>query len=406
MILLIAWRNIWRNKLRSLIVILAVVIGMFAGTFTVGLMDGTMKSRVEEAINNESSHLQLHKPEFLDNKELIFTIDNTNEINSFLSDISEIKEFSRRFKIFSSLRTAHGNAGVAIVSVEPVKEARLSKIAEKIIEGEYFNDKKKEQIIISEKTAKKLQVETGSKIAVDFVKLDSIPTASSFKVVGIFKTSNSMFDEMTAFIRNSDMEKIVGFSDNQCHEIAVRLKNNEDLYTVQQKIRKKFQELDVKNWKELQPEIGMLVEMGNFMLFILMLIILLALSFGIINTMLMSVMERTKELGMLMAVGMSKGRIFKMIMLETLFLSLVGAITGMLIGGLLIEYYGANGLDMSQYAEGFEQMGYSAVMYPDLSLIKYFNILVMVVFIAIFSCIYPARKALKLKPVEALKTDN
>ncbi|MFH2143983.1 MAG: FtsX-like permease family protein [Bacteroidota bacterium] len=406
MIWLVAWRNVWRNKLRSLVVILAVVMGMFGGTFTMGLMDGAMKSRVEEAINNESSHIQVHTPEFMENKELVFTIDETNDVINFLEKMPEVEASSDRFKIFTSLRTAHGNTGVAIVSVDPDKESSLTAISKKLIEGEYFNDKKKEQIIISKKTADKLQVRIGSKIAVDFVKLDSVPTASSFKVVGIFKTSNSMFDEMTAFIRNKDMINIVGFPENKSHEIAVRLKNNDDLNLVQQKISDQFPDLDIKTWIELQPEIGMLVEMGGFMLFVIMLIILLALSFGIINTMLMAIMERTKELGMLMAVGMSRGRIFRMIMLETIFLSLTGALIGMFVGGIFIEYLGKYGLDLSQYAEGFEQIGYSSIIYPSLSLAKYFFVLIMVIAIAMFSSLYPARKALKLKPVEALKTDN
>lgn len=406
MIWSISWRNVWRNKLRSLVVVLAVIMGMFGGTFSMGLMNGAMQSRVEEAINNETSHLQLHNPKYMDNKELVFTISESDSVLSKLESSPSITAASKRFKLFTSLRTAHGNTGVSLISIDPEKEKLVTIINKKIIDGEYFNDKKKEQIIISQKTADKLQVKVGSKITVDFVKLDSIPTAANFKVVGIFNTSNAMFDEMTCFVRNKDLIKIIGFNDQDSHEIAVKLKENDLLNDFVASALKDFPNLDIKTWLEIQPETGMLVELGDFMLYIIMLIILLALSFGIINTMLMAVMERKKELGMLMAVGMSKGRIFRMIMLETIFLSLVGAIIGMILAALVITYYGNVGINFAQYAEGFEQLGYNPLVFPSLSISKYILVLIMVIGIAIFSCFYPARKALKLKPVEALRTDN
>lgn len=406
MIWSIAWRNIWRNKIRSLVVILAVMIGMFSGVFTMGLMEGAIKGRINEAINNESSHLQIHHTKFMDNKELVYYLENTGNIIRETEKIPGVKAVSQRFRIFTSLRSAHGNTGVAIVSVDPEKETSVTTINERLVEGEYFTDKRKPQIILSRKTADKLQVDAGDDVTVYFVTLDSIPTACNFKVAGIFKTSNSIFDEMTAFTRNIDLASNIGFPDNTAHELAVRLDDNISALVVSGEISKMHPDTDVKTWIELMPEVGMLVEMGDFMLFIIMLIILLALSFGIINTMLMAVMERTKELGMLMAVGMSRGRIFRMIMLETIFLSVTGAMLGTIFGGLVIMYYHHAGLDLSMYAEGFEQVGYSSMIYTDLEPSKYLLVMIMVIAIAIFACLYPARKALKLKPVEALKTDN
>jgi ABC-type antimicrobial peptide transport system permease subunit len=134
-------------------------------------------------------------------------------------------------------------------------------------------------------------------------------------------------------------------------------------------------------------------------------IIFFALAFGIINTMMMAIMERIKELGMLMAIGMSKRKLFRMIMLETVFLTLVGSVSGMFLGAALIGVTGHTGLNFASIAEGFEAIGYSAVVYPSISGSFFFGVTVMVVVIGILSSVIPARKALKQNPVESLRIE-
>jgi ABC-type antimicrobial peptide transport system permease subunit len=144
----------------------------------------------------------------------------------------------------------------------------------------------------------------------------------------------------------------------------------------------------------------------NIYLFVIIGFILFALAFGIINTMLMAILERTKELGMLMAIGMNKKRVFSMIMMETVFLTMVGAIIGILIGGLLVGITGKTGLDFSAFSDGFESMGWAAIVYPTIDSFFFFSIVALVIITGILSSIIPARKALSLNPVEAIRSDN
>jgi len=132
-------------------------------------------------------------------------------------------------------------------------------------------------------------------------------------------------------------------------------------------------------------------------------IFLLALSFGIINTMLMSVLERTRELGMLMAIGMNKKKVFQMIMLESVLLTLTGGMIGMIISALLINYYSVAGINLSMWAEGFEAIGYASIIYPSLSWSLFLGITLLVIITGILSSIWPARKALGLNPAEAIR---
>jgi len=137
----------------------------------------------------------------------------------------------------------------------------------------------------------------------------------------------------------------------------------------------------------------------------LMIIILFALVFGIINTMLMVIMERKKELGMLMSVGMNKPRVFWMIMLETTMLSLVGAAVGLAISVGLMELFGFTGINFASWAEGLEAMGYSSFVYPYVTTNFYIIVTILVVFTAIIASIWPTRKALKLNPAEAVRAE-
>jgi len=156
---------------------------------------------------------------------------------------------------------------------------------------------------------------------------------------------------------------------------------------------------------EIRPFLLGLSSMMDQFSVMLLVIILIALAFGIINTMLMVILERKRELGMLMAVGLGKKSLFMMIMLETIFLTLAGTVIGVIISVTLIETTGINGINFAAYAEGFESYGYNAHVYPSLYLSFYIMLTVLVIITAIVSSVFPARKALKLNPAEAVRED-
>ncbi|MBL7110933.1 MAG: ABC transporter permease [Bacteroidales bacterium] len=244
------------------------------------------------------------------------------------------------------------------------------------------------------------------KIVISFQSYDGHLAYDAFRVAGVYKTSNTMFDGMNVFVHMDDIAEVASIPANQVNEIAIMLSEVKFVDQTVETINSMRPTLSTQAWDEIRPDVGMVSEALNFYLMIFMVIILLALGFGIVNTMLMAVLERIKELGMLMAIGMNKKRVFSMIMLETVFLSLVGAVFGMFITWLLVLYTGKTGLDMSAfYGEGFEVMGYSAKIYPKLGLGSFVQITVMVILTGIIASIYPARKAMKLNPAEALRID-
>ncbi len=193
---------------------------------------------------------------------------------------------------------------------------------------------------------------------------------------------------------------------NDVHQIAILLNNIEDVDIVVAKLREKYPDLLVEGWAEIEPMLKMMSAWVEVSYLILITIILFALGFGIVNTMLMVVLERVKELGMLMAIGMNKLKVFAMIMLESVFLSLTGGIIGMLITAIVVYFTKDDGIDFTRYiGEGFEAMGFESIIYPALTIKYYFGVGFLVVMTGIISAIYPARKALKLNPADAVRTD-
>jgi len=245
-----------------------------------------------------------------------------------------------------------------------------------------------------------------TKIIVRITDKEGFLVDAAFRIAGIYKTNNTAFDEMYAFVKNSDIETITGFSPEESHEIAILLNDIKMTENIKSQIQNLFPEIAVEEWKELSPELKMLDDYMGFINYVFIIIILLALGFGIINTMLMVVLERTKELGMLMAIGMNKLKVFLMIMTETVLLSLSGGVLGMIISYVVIRFFAKYGLSLgSGNTEIFESIGYEAIMYPKIELSFYLAVTFLVIATGIVSAIYPAFKALKLKPVEAIRID-
>ena len=406
MLIKIAWRNIWRSKLRSAVVLLAIASGLVGGLFSSAWMNGMANQRVNNAFSIETAHIQIHNPKFADNFDIKRTINDTDDILKDISNIQGVKAVTSRTKTQAMAATANKNSGVTIVGINPETEVQVFGLYNKIdsTDGSFFKSKKRNQIVVSKALAKELKVKLKSKVVLTFQNYKGEITGGAFKVVGIYKTQNNPWDKMHVFVKNKDLRKVLVLPEGQSHEIDILLNDYTQSKEITELLKTKYPELLSQDWAEIQPYLSFISEYMDVMMGIFIVIILAALGFGIVNTMLMVILERTRELGMLMAIGMSKSRIFKMIMLETVFLALVGAFIGEFISMILINHYGEVGINISSLAEGMESVGYSSTAYPVLELFKYLQITVMVVITGIFASIYPAIKALKLHPVEAIRT--
>jgi putative ABC transport system permease protein len=474
MILSIAWKNVWRNKKRSLVVIVAVILGIISGVLLVGIMEGWVKQRLHDAIYNEVSHIQIHNSGYVKNEEIDLTVSELDALTRSLDSMKEISGWVKRTRLIAMANTPWANTGVIIYGVDAEKEKTVTEIYKRIVPGggKYLDNKEKNGILISDKTAELLKLKQyivtdsvieglrkkkvpenilvrlsaikdvrfrspvdfkvtlkkdfsrkeldrygllitelaldyriRSKVQITISDKEGNPVQGIFRVCGIYKTTNTGFEQVSVFVNAGDLASLYGGSNILTHEISILLNNINDVSFVREKLSRISAKNSVMTWKELAPDAAMMNDFMVMYYFIFIGIIMLALAFGIINTMMMSVLERTKELGMLMAIGMNRRRIFKMIMLETVFLTFVGAVAGMFLGWVITEVLGKTGIHFTGWGEGFEAIGFAAKVYPVVTPGFFLFTTIMVVVTAVISSIWPARKALKLNPVEALRTE-
>jgi len=411
MIFQIAWKNVWRNKLRSLIVILSIVVGLLGGLFYLAFSNGMVQHQIGSAIQTEISNIQLHNPKYLVNNEMKYSIDSPKEKLNTIRSLDNVMAASSRIKSMVMISSAATGTGITLNGINAEDEMKLSDLHTKIIEGTYFQSKIRNPIVIGEKLARKLKVRIKSKVVITMQDMADNITYGSFRVVGIYRTHNTMFDLANAFVLKENITNLIQFDSSKATEISILLKHNDFTNPTQEKLKSIFfdeinsEQLTVRSWSEINPILKMLNEMTMQFTMIFVIIILVALSFGIINTMLMAIMERVREIGMLMAIGMSKLNVFLMIMMETVFLSMTGGILGLSLSWIIVKITNTTGIDLSSVAEGLNAIGYSSFVRPELGIFFYFFIGTLVVATAIFASIFPARKALKLKPSEAIRQD-
>lgn len=407
MIIPIAWRNVWRNKVRSLVVITAITLGIFAGVFATAFMKGMADQRIRSAIDSETSHIQIHHKDYRRKDKLELFIPAASQKLEKIRSMDEVKSASNRLKIGGMISAAGTASGAKVIGIHPGDEKKVTDIHENIIKGSYFEDvpERVKPLVLGKKMAEKLNARLRSRIVLNLTDINANPTSAGFRVTGIYDTKNSNFDGMHVFVNYEDLLEATGLGKGTGHEIAVYLKSNEQVKPIHNKLKRMFSKTEVATWKDLNPDLNYLSSMMDQYMYIFIIIILLALCFGIINTMLMAVLERVKELGMLMAVGMNRKRVFSMIMTESVFLSLTGGVTGIIIGYAITQLTAVTGIDISMYAQGLEAIGYATLVYPDIGINTLIGITILVIITGVLSSIYPAIKALKLNPADSLRTE-
>ncbi len=402
MLLSISWRNIWRHPARSGVLIMAIIAGLWAGILVSALTNGWIHQRFVNMIQEEITHAQIHHPEYLTEREPWMYIENPDDIFTFLDRDARVNSWSARTLTDGMIQSPLTSSGVQIRGVQTDRERATTTFHENLTQGDYLDSELRNPVLLGERLADKLNVEVGNRIVLTFQDLDNEITSGSFTISGLFRTASNPYDERNVFVRNENLQELLG--DTIFHEIAMMLQDEGLSDAVTGDINSEFENIAADTWYELSPELRYITDMGGGLIVYIMAVIMLALAFGILNTMLMAIFERMRELGMLLAIGMNKMRVFFMIMLESVILTLTGAAGGLLLAWLTLEYLGEKGIDMTAMGgDSMAEFGYDAVVYPIAYTNDYITTITLVVITALLAAIYPAFKALRLNPGEVVR---
>ncbi len=400
----ISWRNIWRNRSRTLVIVTALILGIMGGIFSAALRLAAEEQQFEDTIENMISHIQIHHTEFIANPEAHYRIPQGAKVAAEISHKPGIKVVSPRTVFDGMAASANKSTGVRIKGVDAETEARTTRLKELIQEGNYFAEERRlPPAIVGQALAAELMSDVGSRIVLTFQDIHGNMVSASFRIEGLYSVTSRRFEETTVYVQAGDLNELIG-DPEAVHEIAILLDDADRYRQAAEELRQAYPDLEVRHWADMDPTLHYSLEVLDQLLIWLVGIIILGVSFGLLNTILMSILERVRELGVLLAIGMKRFKVFSMVLMETTLISVIGGIIGLGLSYIMIRILNVRGVTIPG-GEGLEDFGFASVLYPRVDLGFYFEIGMLVVAFAIIASIYPAWKAIRIAPAEAVRQE-
>ncbi len=401
MIWRMAWRNAWRNPRRTAVVVTAVAVGIAGVVLTMAVNYGMVVQMMETAISTELGHLQIHAAGFDQNPELAVRLEDGGDAGAeALAGLGGVAAWARRVRAEGLITSPRSSAGVRVVGIEPEREAEVSIIARSVREGRYL-DGVPRRVLVGEKLARRLEVGVGDKVVLSVQDLAGDLGAEALRVAGIFKTPMGELDGGTVFVRIDEGQALFGLG-RAVSEIVVVAHDRARVPALREALAARLPGAEVRSWKELRPVLVYLVKLFDQMALWLYVAAFVAMAFGIANVLLMAVYDRIREIGIMMAVGMKGGRLVLMIVVESLFVTLLGLALGF-AGAVAGVWALQDGIDLSFFAEGLSAFGVGTRLVPVLRWADFTVPMAVALVTALVASAWPALHAVRFRPAEAVR---
>jgi ABC-type lipoprotein release transport system permease subunit len=402
LVLRLAWRNLWRYPRRTGIVLLAVAVGIGGVMLSMAVFNGMMVQMVETAIATELGHLQVHAVGFEENPMLRLRLaDGGRDAEEALARLPGVSAWSRRVRAEGLVSSSRANLGVRLVGIEPDREARVSALADSIVAGAYLGEGGR-RLLVGERLARLLQVDVGSKVVLSVQDLSGDLTGEAYRVAGLFRTASGELDRSTVYLPLAESQRLLALGPGVSELVVVADEGERAARLTRALAEDLGAERSVRTWKELRPALAQMVAIFDQTAWTMYAAVFVAMAFGIANVLLMSVFERTHEIGILVSLGMRPGRLVSLIVVESLLLTGIGLGLGVLAAGGCVLLL-ADGIDLSRFAEGMAFMGMGTRIVP---VIRAYDIevpLAVALITAFLASLWPALRAVRLRPAEAMR---
>jgi len=402
----LAWRNLWRNVRRTLITMAAIGLGLALAMVSIGLGDGGHEQMIESGVRMGAGHITVQPRGYQKNPSNEKTITNETPVLRALKDIPQVREVSLRIVGRGLISSAANSSGIAFRGVDPTQEGDKSLLAPHVISGDYLSVGDARGILIGEKLAQKLRVSVGKRVVLMGQDASKEVSSSLFRVKGIYKTGVSDLDRYFCVISLEGARHFLGLEQG-ITQVAIYLGSQFEVEKVLSLLRSRlgFLPIEVLPWQEVMPDLLRFVQLDDAGNYLFLGIILVIVALGILNTILMSVLERTREFGMMLALGLSPCFLFFTIMFETTILALMSMVFGGGLGFGGHHYFATVGLNLTGLtAERLTLAGtiISPILYSHLRPMRVVGLLIIVFLVTLVTGLYPAVKASRLSPVKAI----
>ena len=413
-LLQLAWRNLWRNPRRTFITMAAIAFGYAMLLFVACLMAGLRWQMIENGTCLVMSQIQVHAPGYYPNRSIQKTLGGKNgtDVNAMLAAITADRRVSAsapRVYGYGLVSAAHRSAGVELLGILPDQEGKITTLNSQISKGSYLTAQMPKGVVMGDKLASTIGIEVGSEIVLLTQAADGSMGNDVYTVVGMFHTGLDAADRGLVLMSLSALQELLHLPPARIHEVGIKLNDITDATTVAAALEAQLGNtlpVRVRAWPELAPELASYVQFNRGVTFILFFIFFLLAVIGVMNTMLMAVFDRTRELGMLMALGMRPVQVIVLILAEAAGLAVASLVVGGAIGVPLLWYLQVHGLDLDE-ATG-EVVSVAGVVvghlwYGRQDFPVYSQAAFGLAATALVSALYPAWRAAQCRPTEAIR---
>ena len=400
-LLQLAWRNLWRNHRRTVIMLGAIGVGVWAMIFMTALTRGMVDQMITDSIGVLPGHVQMHDPAYLDDPSISNRIAYTDAELREKFDGAGFNGWAGRVRVPAIITSERDSRGVTLLGIDPTAEKPLSFFDYAEVEGRFLDDAGDSGIVIGRKLAEKLETELGKRIVIMTQDPDNEIADRGFRIVGLYTAGTSAVEETYVYIGKSTAQALLGIGDVST-EAAFLGTDYRDVEPVFEAVAERVDErVSVQRWYEIDTYLGTMLSVMDGFVLVWVVVIFLALSFGLVNTLVMAVFERVREIGLMLALGMKPGSILGQILIESMLLLALGLAAGNLLAWATIMPL-RDGIDVSIVGEGMEMWGASSMLYPKL----YLNDMVLasgvVLLLGFLASLSPAWRASRYEPVEAI----
>ena len=402
MLVTVAWRNLWRNHRRSLIMLAAIAIGLWGMIWMTALMRGMVDQMIDDAISTLSGHVQIHAEGYLDDPSVEHTIPaaGDNMVLLGLLNSPQVSAWSQRIRVPAVIRSEREVYGITLVGIDPQREQGLSFIADSIVDGHYLQSPDDRHVLLGRKLVEQLQTRLGQRIVLMSQDPGNNIAERGFRIGGIYDTDLQATETSYVFAGIETVRSLLkmGSGVSEISLLGDDYRNPEGLAA---EVRAAAGAAETKTWLQLDPYMASMLDVMDGFIIIWFSIIFLALSFGLINTLLMAVFERTREIGLIQALGMPPASILYMVLIESVIMLLIGLLAGNLLSWLTILPI-QDGIDISGIAQGLEWAGMSSTLLPAVKSSDVLLANAIVLLLGIAASLFPAWRASRKVPVEAI----
>lgn len=395
----LGWRNLWRHRRRNGMLCLAVAVGVGGLMFIDAMLRGWQSGMVEDVIKNLTGHIKVHAAGYRDDPSVGYSFVLPEVLTALLDNESSLR-WTQRIVVPAVLMSERETRGVSLVGVEPSDEADLSFLGEVAIDGEGLSSADDARIVIGAELARQLETRTGKRIVMMTQGADNTTREAGMRIAGVYDAEGTGLEKIFAFTGRAALQRLLEIEG--VTEVSVRVDGDEDTEAkLLGEIEATLPDYDVAGWKTLQPAAAAMTEYADMGIWIWYSIMLLALAFGLMNTLISAVLERVRELGLLQALGMGGTSIVVQVVIESLLIVALGTVLGVVLGLGLVQWL-ADGIDLSRWAQGVEFFNFRTVLVPDLLLSDVITICVLVMALGLVGSLYPAWRAVRLDPLDAM----